>query len=186
MTKYNAYEIKGEPNRVFIPALRGTAPTEIARDRGYPIISLDEATRAFGTAIDNTLLGDIDSRLTYVDAITSLPEAATRPRAALMLIEAHNAKSLPPEQAARFLRGLPSEMSDYRPEAPAAFTPAEAPRIRRKMELRHTTLSIRTSDRPAVDQQQHVAIGYALKMINAGTDVLKAVHIAGVDMSKLQ
>lgn len=126
-------------------------------------------------------------RVAYAEAILSLPEAQERPRTAAKIALAHNAQSLPIGKAQIFLAGLPVETSEPSISTFNSRTDPMADKtLKRKIELRASALSLRADQGDAAARKESNSLTYALKLHNAGTDLARALQMAGANVAAIR
>ncbi len=206
-----AVEIATQPGYVAILGMKKIIPMAHAELDGHNIVTLADVSELLtsGGMINNATLRDVKAALSgvnvsttdlkeqlqaveYADAILSLPETADHPRAALQIINTHNAKTLPAPDAARFLRGLPSEHAEKAETTKGTstmnLTTKDAANLKRRLEITSAGLSARSMNGNATadDLKQLKAVNYALQLTGTGSHIVKAVDMAGVDLDRLK
>ncbi len=123
----------------------------------------------------------------YAEAIMSLPEAEERPSTARKIALAHNAKSMPLDKAKLFLAGLPAET--FEPSTNAStrtLDPMTERTLKRKIEIRAAALNLRGDQGDAAARKESNALSYALKLHDAGTDLARALQMAGANAAAIR
>lgn len=129
-------------------------------------------------------------RTEYGENILALPEAQSRPIAASKLAQSFSVKTMPPERAAIFLRGLPEEdgkrinlPTDQEPSMSNSL-PAntDVATFKRKVELRLAAMAQRADHGDLSAKSEAKKLGYAVKLINTtNMNPIAALQSAGVD-----
>ncbi|WP_166146183.1 hypothetical protein [Methylosinus sp. RM1] len=147
------------------------------------------APSTFYDRIENARAAAEFERERYADAIMSLPEAKSRPRAAKKIAEVHNAKSLPPHKASALLASLPAEISgnitttSIREHGKPKMTNAE---LRRLVEVRLAGMSASRMTTPEKAEEAR-RLSYALRILNSDprADAFDVFQKTGCDMVAL-
>ena len=114
--------------------------TALAIKRGFAIADRSKLGNTVATAVKPKT--DISARIAYLTAIEALPEAASRPAAAAVIWSKYTMETMPPERAASFLRGLPTETKPVA-SAPSRLTATDIAVFKRKVELRIVGLNMK-------------------------------------------
>lgn len=143
-------------------------------------VAAEKAAKSWGKIEDATFVRNDLAQLRgelYRLQVFSLPEAKERPRSAAMIIGAHNAKSMPVEKAALFLRNLPIEGK------PTAAKPAGLS-LRERTEAALADAQARAKfDRRAEDRA--VSLQRAIRCADRGTPLDRAIDLCNVDPRSL-
>ena len=126
-------------------------------------------------------------RIAYATSILSLPEAQDRPRAARQIVEAHTARSMPIHRAKLWLAGLPREPQSeptHTTTTKGAATMSDRT-LRRRVEIRHASLSFKGEQGDEASRKEANALGYALKLADSGTEMNAALKMSGANLAAL-
>ena len=134
-----AVPLEGFPSLCTLPN-GNRLETEKAIARGYTIADRTKLGNAVPTAPKKKT--NISTRIAYLEAIEALPEAQSRPAAAAVIWSSHTMESMPPDRAASFLRGLPTETKPTSATR-SRLSAEDIARFKRKTELRICGLEMR-------------------------------------------
>lgn len=123
-------------------------------------------------------------RIAYANAVLSLPEAHDRPRTARQIVEAHTSHSMPVHRAKLWLAGLPREPQSEQTHTTTKGHDTMTDRtLRRRAEIRHSSLAFKADQGDEAARKEANAIGYALKLNDAGTEMNSALKMAGANLA---